>query len=587
MTDAAVMRHPGYFPGVAHGCIIASNRNYFGATAWTEDGLFAGFFLDRHVNDLPDWAYNPGGRGLSGMFAGDDWECAGSVAELADGSVLWIPRASGRSSVFRVRGWENWFRDSGTIELKQVPPAAVPDGQGLAASYFRGQGLAGQPIVSRVDQRLWFTSGEGDKRVASWAGGPCDGITAAEPFSVRWSGRLVAPLSEDFWFRTYNQTADAAFIKAQWSQPGAGMARVWLNDVLITDDARFESAPIRLIAGQSYDLKIEYSSLGLAKPEFAFSWASNTKEWKRVPTASLHADTAPVGPAVGVTAEEDSVLFTLSAQQTQPLTVRFRQTGTDAVTTAGQVTIPAGTLTATVALAVEHGPRKIVLEPSADYRGDGTVGAVTVGSVPSVTDGLAAAYLLDEARGRTLHDSFGEAHAQFEVYMNPPVPRWRPEDGIRGGAMEFSEPGIQVNLPGAKIAGDFTVSFWLRTSQATQPVMKGTFDLFLREGQPSIDFGGWKMGAPPESPRLDDGQWHHVALVWNQSGGERAMHLYLDGQRSATGTGPDQGGTDSLLLGVSNQLQGQSFIGSFDEIRIYQRTLTAEQVLELAQRDIR
>ena len=108
------------FPGVAHGCIIAGNRNYYGATAWTEDGLFAGFFFDRHANDLPDWACEPAGRGLSGMFAGDDWECAGSLAELADGSVLWIPCASGRAAVFRVRGWENWFRASGKIELKQT-----------------------------------------------------------------------------------------------------------------------------------------------------------------------------------------------------------------------------------------------------------------------------------------------------------------------------------------------------------------------------------------------------------------------------------------------------------------------------------
>ncbi len=587
MTDAAVMRHPGYFPGVVHGCVIASNRNYFGATAWTEDGLFAGFFLDRHANDLPDWAYNPGGRGLSGLFAGDDWECAGSVAELADGSVLWIPRSSGRAAVFRVRGWENWFRESGKIELKQVQPAAIPDGQGLAATYFRGRDFAGQPVVSRVDQRLWFTSGEGDKRVASWAGGPCDGITAAEPFSVRWTGRLVAPLSEDFWFRTYNQTAAAAFINAQWSQPGAGVARVWLNDVLIVDDARFESAAIRLIAGQSYDLKIEYASPGLAKPEFSLSWSSNTKEWKRVPTANLHADSAPNGPVVCVSAEKESVHFTLSAKQSKPLTIRFRQTGTDAVPTAGTITIPAATLTASAAVAVENGPCQIELEPSADYRGDGTAGAVTVGSVPSVTAGLATAYLLDEAQGRTVHDSVRSANTAFEVFMNPPVPRWQPNGGIRGGAIEFPEPGIHVNLPAASIVGDFTVAFWLRTKQATQPVMQGSFDFVLQDGHLSINLGGWSMGVSPESPRLDDGQWHHVAFDWEQSGDKRAMHLYLDGKLVATGNGPGESGTNRLLLGVSNQLQGQSFIGSFDEIRIYQRTLTAEQVLELAQRDIR
>ncbi len=586
MPAAALMRHPGYFPGAAHGCIIASNRNHYGATAWTEDGLFAGFFLDRHANDLPDWAYEPAGRGLSGLFAGDDWECAGSLAELADGSVLWIPRAAGRSSVFRVRGWENWVRASGKIELKQAPPAATPDGQGLAATYFRGKDSAGLPIVSRGDARLWFTSGAGDKRVASWSTGPCEGIAASEPFSVRWTGRLVAPLSEEFWFRAYNQTADASFIQAQWWMPSAGSARVWLNDVLIVDDRNFESAPVRLIAGHSYDVKIEYASPGVAKPEFAFSWASNTKEWKRVPTAYLHADTAASGPAVRVIAEKADVRFILSAPQPKPLTVRFRQTGTDAVMTTKQVTIPAAALTASVALDVQNGPVKIVLEPSAEYRGDGTAGAVAVGSVPSVTDGLAAAYLLDETAGRTAHDSAGESHAAFEVFMNPPVPRWLPAGGIRGGAMEFSEPGIHVNLPDTKIAGDFTVSFWMLTTRPTQPLIQATFGLWLADGRPRLELGGWPLDTS-KAPRLDDNQWHHLAFAWDQSGGKRAMHLYLDGTLLSTGNGPDGSGIERLAFGASNKIVDQSFIGTFDEIRIYKRNLSSEEITTLAKHGLK
>ena len=586
MNDAAVQRSPGYFPGVAHGCIIASNRNNYGAVAWTEDGLYAGWFLDRHAADLPDWAYHPAGRGLSGLFAGDDWECAGSLAELADGSVLWLPRASGRTAIFRVRGWDNWFRTSGKIDLRQTPPAAMQDGLGLAANYFRGQDFAGPPVVSRVDARLWFTSSFVDKNVVSWAKGPCEGIAAAEPFSVRWTGRIVAPFSEDFWFRCYNQSIDANFLTSQSWKAGAGSTRVWLNDVLVADDARFETAPIRLIAGRSYDVKIEYASPGIAKPEFAFSWASNTQEWKRVPTANLHADAAPAGPVVKVTAAKDAAQFTLAAPLLKPLTVRFRHTGTDAVKTAGQVTIPAAALTVSAALDVENGPRKIEMEPSADYRGDGTAGNITIGSLPSVTAGLVAAYLLDETRGSKIRDSVGAAHATFEIFMNPPVPRWQPTGGIRGGAMEFSEPGIRVNLPGAKIAGDFTVAFWMKTQQPTQAILQGSFDLWLAEGQPRIDFGGWGTSAA-KGPRLDDGQWHHLAFVWDQSGGKRAMHLYLDGQLAATGPGPANGGTDQLSLGVSNHLQGQPFLGSFDEIRIYQRTLAAEEIAALAKLDLR
>ena len=113
--------------------------------------------------------------------------------------------------------------------------------------------------------------------------------------------------------------------------------------------------------------------------------------------------------------------------------------------------------------------------------------------------------------------------------------------------------------------------------------MVGTFDLILKDGHPQMNFGGWGT-TPSKGPRLDDGQWHHVALVWNQSSGNRAMTVFLDAQLAATGTGPEKGHTDRLSLGVSNQLQGPAFIGTFDEIRIYQRTLTAEEIAALAQK---
>ncbi len=63
------------------------------------------------------------------------------------------------------------------------------------------------------------------------------------------------------------------------------------------------------------------------------------------------------------------------------------------------------------------------------------------------------------------------------------------------------------------------------------------------------------------------------------------MHLFIHGTTAATGTGLDKSSADKLSLGVSNQLQGQSFIGSFDEIRIYQRSLTTEEITELAIKD--
>ncbi len=75
--------------------------------------------------------------------------------------------------------------------------------------------------------------------------------------------------------------------------------------------------------------------------------------------------------------------------------------------------------------------------------------------------------------------------------------------------------------------------------------------------------------------------------VYDDTGGNCAIHLYLDGHLAVTGNGPGESGIERLALGASNQLADQSFIGTFDEIRIYQRTLPAEEIAALAKKNLK
>ncbi|VGO13042.1 hypothetical protein PDESU_01596 [Pontiella desulfatans] len=69
-------------------------------------------------------------------------------------------------------------------------------------------------------------------------------------------------------------------------------------------------------------------------------------------------------------------------------------------------------------------------------------------------------------------------------------------------------------------------------------------------------------------PRIDDGDWHHVAGVFD--GGD--VELYVDGEKVAAG---DAGGS---LLGSGNAVNGvigENFVGTLDDLRIYNsRALT-------------
>ena len=87
----------------------------------------------------------------------------------------------------------------------------------------------------------------------------------------------------------------------------------------------------------------------------------------------------------------------------------------------------------------------------------------------------------------------------------------------------------------------------------------------------------------PSAVELDHSE--RFNFTWDETGGKRAMSLYIDGIVAATGTGPANSGSDKFSLGASNHLQGKPFIGSFDEIRIYNRTLSVADIAALAQRN--
>jgi hypothetical protein len=609
-NPAAQMREPEFFPGVAHGCVIACDRNAYPATAWTEDGLFAGYFMDRLAGDLPGWVRDPGFRGFNylpksgpfegdalcnGLLGGDDNACAGSVTEFADGTVLWSPRTSGRSAVFRVRGWDNWFRAGGTVRVPPGVPAAPGNGDGLTATYFAGMAFAGQPVATRVDPRLWFSTHAGPEMKA-WEKGPCAGIATGASFSVRWTGALTAPRSEDYWFCVYNEWYGGAHSQNQRWKPGAGFARVWLNGVLLIDGGEGAPqgnasvyGPARLEAGQSYDLRVEYACPGGQPPELSLSWCSPTMEWERVPKSFLHASAPAVRlPVVRLAAARradgaPAAAVALDAPTAKPLKVMCRVTGSDYVARAAEVVVPAGARAAQLALPPRAGRTLVALVPSADYAGDGAALALRLGDDGPVEDGLVARYAFDEAEGVIAHDAVGSRHAAFNRFLNPPAPVWRPTGGRREGALEFAEEWVPpIAVPDVAVRGDFTLALWFRTRQADAPLFGGLLDLRLTDGRPAGIFGGWHVAIASDAPRLDDGQWHHVAFVWNESGGKRAMALFADGRQVGSGMGPGTAGTSGVSLGRCNSGSG-FFRGAFDDLRIYSRALCRDEIIALGQ----
>jgi len=114
----------------------------------------------------------------------------------------------------------------------------TPDGPpGLKAEFFNNRDLKGKPALTRTDEAIDFDWGEGSY---SNPGG-------ADPFSVRWTGYFVPPVSTAYKF---------------YLAPNDG-ARLYVNDQLVLDDTGthttnlvFYTAPLQ--EGVASKIRLEY-----------------------------------------------------------------------------------------------------------------------------------------------------------------------------------------------------------------------------------------------------------------------------------------------------------------------------------------
>lgn len=148
-------------------------------------------------------------------------------------------RLDGKATLRYEKGCEN------VRELPVLKPGSVTPGQGegngLWAEYFANPNFADEPVIARVDRRFRF-----------WRLGFAPLETTPAEFSVRWTGRIVAPGSGTYSFGMSN----------------SGACRIYLDGKLLVENVNPQSAApwpvtdasaaVMLEAGRPYDLKIEY-----------------------------------------------------------------------------------------------------------------------------------------------------------------------------------------------------------------------------------------------------------------------------------------------------------------------------------------
>ncbi|RLG34403.1 hypothetical protein DRN97_02520, partial [Methanosarcinales archaeon] len=140
------------------------------------------------------------------------------------------------------------------------------------------------------------------------------------------------------------------------------------------------------------------------------------------------------------------------------------------------------------------------------------------------------------------------------------------------------------------ITNAITIAMWIKTTQNDQGWMIakygfdniGGYGLCIHDGklQFTTKVGNtWDDYQSDQS--INNGEWHHVAGVFNGS----TKALYIDGnlEKSKPYSGSLVSNSDPLFFGKSTTEWPNPFSGSIDEGYIYKRGLTPEEIQELYQ----
>jgi hypothetical protein len=209
---------------------------------------------------------------------------------------------------------------------------------------------------------------------------------------------------------------------------------------------------------------------------------------------------------------------------------------------------------------------------------------------------LVAYYTFDEASGTIAYDYSGNGNTGT-LYNGSTIcsggncPNW--VDGKYGKAIKFDGVDDYVQVPDSSTlnlgTGDFTIIAWIKASfnqSVTYPQIlskrSGTTDGFL--------FGLWSDGklymqiagtnyATATGPDLRDNTWHYVAVVRNGS----IVTYYIDGTNKGSFTSTsNMNSTHSLWIGLDEPaISNTAFNGTIDEVRIYNRALTTQEIQTL------
>lgn len=256
-ANSGVLYYPMQTTAGPNRSIVVNDQTKQPAQVWTRDGLYLGGFFDDRAED----GRHPGFY----QVHGDDNQGA-TLVTTEEGNTYWLMPYQGHNRLYEITGWDNWQRQSGTIE----PPAAVdPAGDETTATGLRGRYYQGSSLqLEAIEPPIYFER-FGPERHA-------DKVSAH--YKVVWTGSVSPPVSDQFRFRSLLGKAE--------------QVAVWIDGRIVHAngfDRQNVNSALELTAGRRHLIRIEYINPE-DRAELKLLWHSRVVDPERIPVDRLFPD---------------------------------------------------------------------------------------------------------------------------------------------------------------------------------------------------------------------------------------------------------------------------------------------------------